>query len=234
MQQQNPEALRAWFSGVQPLYAELFNAAHLMCGNDELAEHALRSAILDVWLQGIPGDSGFRDHLRASVRREAFEAAMSDDGLAAEITWQGVSAGRDSDPVTAQLAQESADTQRVALLRHGCGLSTRSISQLTCLSQAQVRAELRRFEARCRRRLPERKRARADTVIARQSRRLLTQPGPDIPPISQTWRAFQAEVADIPTSNRRASRVATALLTGLLALLCTVGFWLFAVLVQPY
>ena len=49
--QQTSEELRAWFKGVQPIYVELFNAAHVMCGNYDLAEYALRSAILDVWLQ---------------------------------------------------------------------------------------------------------------------------------------------------------------------------------------
>ena len=57
MQQQTSMELRAWFRNVEPLYAELFNAAHAMCGNYDLAEYALRSAILDVWLQNAEGQS---------------------------------------------------------------------------------------------------------------------------------------------------------------------------------
>ena len=33
MQQQTSEALRDWFKAVEPLCAELFNAAYVMCGN---------------------------------------------------------------------------------------------------------------------------------------------------------------------------------------------------------
>ena len=48
--QQTSGELRTWFRNVQPVYVELFNAAYAMCGNYDMAEYALRSAILDAWL----------------------------------------------------------------------------------------------------------------------------------------------------------------------------------------
>lgn len=231
--QQTSEELRAWFKNVQPVYVELFNAAYVMCGNYDIAEYALRSAILDVWQQNIPGGMGFRERLRSSLRREAFDAALSDDGLAAEFTWPGLSGARDDDPVTLQLLQESVETQRLVLLRHGCGLSQRSVAQLTGLAQSLIRTELSRFEARCRRKLTGAERSRAELAIARRAKRLLAQRGPNVPQPSQVYRAFEAEAGGAQVSGHRASRIVGGALLALMALLCAGAFWLFAVLVQP-
>jgi len=233
MQQQTSEELRAWFRSVQPVYAELFNAAHAMCGNYDLAEYALRSALLDVWLQNAAGGMGFRERLRAALRREAFDAALSDEGLSAEFTWPGVGQAGDGDPILAQLAQERLETQRLVMLRHGCGLSVRALSRLTGFSQGQVRTELSRFEARCRRRLSGQDRSRAEALVARRAKRLLAQDRSNLPGPAQVYRAFEAEADGAQVSGHRVSRVLAALLLGLMALLCAGAFWLFAVLVRP-
>ena len=120
--QHTSEELRAWFRNVQPLCVELFNAAHVMCGNYDMAEYALRSAILDVWLQQAAGGMGFRERLRGTLRREAFAAALSEDGLAAEADWPGPGELQKDDPVAVQLGQAPLETQRLVMLRHGCAL----------------------------------------------------------------------------------------------------------------
>ena len=231
--QQTSEELRAWFKRVQPIYVELFNAAHAMCGNYDMAEYALRSALLDVWLQNATGGMGFRERLRSALRREAFDAALSEDGAAAEFTWQGVSPLREGEDISAQLAQERVETQRLVMLRHGCGLSPRSISRLTGLSQGQVRTELDRFEARCCRKLPRQERSRADALITRQAKRLLAQSSANVPQPAQVYRAFEAEADGARVSDHRAGRILGGVLLTLMALLCAGTFWLFAVLVQP-
>ena len=231
--QHTSEELRAWFRGVQPMYAELFNAAHVMCGNYDLAEYALRSAILDVWLQNAGGGMGFRERLRSALRREAFSAALSDEGRAAEFNWPGIGAPRDGDPVAAQLNQEPVATQRLVMLRHGCGLSSRAACRLTGQTRGQARAELNRFEARCRRRLSGQDRARAETLIARTAKQLLGQGGPNVPRPSQVYRAFEAEAGASQTPGFRVWRIFGGLMLALMALLCAGAFWLFAVLVQP-
>ena len=48
------DELRAFFARVRPCYRELFNMAHAICGNYELAEYAVQSAILDVFRRGSP------------------------------------------------------------------------------------------------------------------------------------------------------------------------------------
>lgn len=231
--QQTSEELRAWFKGVQPVYVELFNAAYVMCGNFDMAEYALRSAIMEVWLQGVSGGMGFRERLRSALRREAFEAALSEEGLAAEFTWPGLSGAREDDAITAQLIQERVETQRLVLLRHGCGLNPRSIARLTGLAQSLVRSELRRFTTRCRRKLSGQDRSRVERLTERDAKRLLSQRWPYLPPPSQVYRAFEAEAANAHVSGHRVSRVVGGVLMGLTALLCAVAFWLFAVLVRP-
>lgn len=233
MQQQTTEALRAWFKGVEPVYAELFNAAYAMCGNYDMAEYALRCALLDVWLQSASGGMGFRERLRASLRREAFEAALSDAGAGAEFNWPGLVPPQEDDPVLAQLGQESLETQRLAVLRHGCGLSFRAIARLTDTGASQARAMLERFEARCRRRLSGQDRARADVLIPRRIKRLLSRRTANTPHPGQVYRAFEAEVGGARLTGRRASRIAGGIALALMALLCAGAFWLFAVLVQP-
>ena len=119
-----------------------------------------------------------------------------------------------------QLGREKTAIQRLVMLRHGCGLSTRSIAQLTELSQGQARSELRRFEARCRRRLSGAERSRAESLIARQAKRLLARRGPGTPHPAQLYRAFEAEAAGAQGAGQRVSRVVGLLLTAVMALIC--------------
>lgn len=231
MQQQTSEALRAWFRRVEPILPELFNAAHAMCGNYDLAEYALRSAILEVWLQNAGSGMGFRERLRAAVRQAAFDLARSPDA-AAEFTWPGLAA-RGDDPVSQQAAQERVETQRALVLRYGCGLSPRAVGQLTGATAAQVRDACDRFETRCRRSLPRQERARADAMIARSMRRALSRNGAGIPGPAQVYRAFEAEADGTSVAGHRLSRGFGRVLAVLLALLCAGMFWLFAVIAQP-
>ena len=119
------------------------------------------------------------------------------------------------------------------MLRHGCGLSTRTISRLTGFSQGQARTELDRFEARCRRRLSGQDRSRAESLISRRAKRLLAQNGANVPQPAQVYRAFEAEADGARVLDHRAGRIVGGVLLALTALLCAGAFWLFAVLVQP-
>lgn len=229
--QRDPEELRSWFGGVQGMCVELFNAAYLMCGSYPMAEYALRCALLDVWYQGAAAGMGFRERLRSALRRRAFEAALSREGKSAEPTWPGYAAGAGEDPFCAQLEREGVQTQRLVMLRHGCGLSPRSIARLTDLTPRQIRLEVSRFEARCRRRLPKADRPGADRIIARRARRLLTRDLFRAPRPGPLYRALEAEASGGGSAAPRAERIIVAVVTAGLALVCAAAFWLFAVLV---
>ena len=83
------DELRAFFARVRPCYRELFNMAHAICGNYELAEYAVQSAILDVFRRGTPRSRAglARDPARAQTRAMAVEQARLIDD--AELTWDG-------------------------------------------------------------------------------------------------------------------------------------------------
>ena len=232
MQEQTSEALRAWFRQVEPIYPELFNAAHAMCANDDLAEYALRCAVLEVWMQNAGGGMGFRERLRSTLRREAASIALSDDAVGAEFTWPGFDAQAE-DPILALTAQEPVEEQRALMLRYGCGLSLHTAAQLAGMSPGRLRGITERFESRCRRSLPRQDRARAEAAITRSMRRALSRNTAGIPGPAQIYRAFEAEAEGMEVSGHRFSRGIGRLLVLALALLCAALFWLFAVIVQP-
>jgi len=230
MSEQTASALRAWFRRVEPLYPELFNTAYAICGCYDQAEFALRSAIVEVWLQSAEGGIGFREKLRGAILEESLRLAREDDANA-EFNWPGLADDGD-DPLMGMAVRERVENQRLLMLRHGVGLSPGRIAAITDMSPRQVRAVLNRFEARCRRRLPRQERARFDASMARALRRQLNA-REGIPHPAAVYRAFEAEASNLQMSEHRISRFAYRLLVVLLALMCALLFWLFAVLVQP-
>ena len=228
MTEQTSESLRAWFRRIEPWYPELFNTAHVICGNYERAEYALRSAILDVWSQNADGGMGFREKLRGSVREEAL-LSLREEGDGAELTWPGFTAGEDA--LTRQAARERPEVQRMLMLRYGVGLPARRVAQVTGATHAQVRASLDRFESRCRRTLSSQERARFTAMFTEAAQRQLgTRAG--IPQPSAVYRAFEAEATGMQVSEHRVSRIVYRVLVLAMCLVCAALFWLFAVLVQ--
>ena len=219
MSEQTSEALRAWFKRVEPLYPELFNTAHVICGNYDQAEDALRSAILEVYLQNADGSLGFKEKLRAAIRDEAGQSAL-EDAKDAEFTWTGFS---DTSPDTlARLAsKETLETQRILMLRHGVGLSSGRIAQLTGLPNRWVREALSRFELRGRRSLSSRERGHFDSAFARTARRQLASKV-GVPHPAGVYRAFEAEASRSQLQEHRVTRVFYKILVIVMALLCAV------------
>ena len=229
--QRNTDELRAWFQRVEPIYPELYNAAMAMCGNDELAQYALRSAILEVWSQG-GGGMGLQERLRSAVRDEAFYLALSDEGRAADQNWPGLPAMDPEDPIWALALQESADNQRLLMLRFGCGIGPRSLARLLDLDAEQVRAAQDRFVARCRRAVAVNDRSRAESLAAQRFRRALKRPA-GRPGPARLYRVVESEAVRSQTSGRLVTRWLKRGLALGLALFCALAFWLFAVLVRP-
>lgn len=226
MSEQTSEALRLWFKRVEPLYPELFNTAHVICGNYDQAEYALRSAILEVWAESAEGGMGFREKLRGAVREEAFELLNAD----ADFTWPGFSEVAEP-AIQKQLSRESLENQRILMLRHGVGLSPGRIAKLTGASAAQVRGVLDHFESRCRRGLSAQEKGRFDALFDGIAQRQLGARS-GIPHPAAVYRAFEAEASRLEVPEHRLSKVLFRVLVFLMALVCAVLFWLFAVLVQ--
>ena len=233
MNQQTSEELRAYFRRVRVIYPELFNMAYAICGNYDLAEYALRSAILEAWQQNVSGGMGFREKLRGDVRRIALHEALLPRPEHAECTWDGLQFPDSDDPLLRQAAQESQDMRRVLALRFGCGLSLARISRIMGCSAAQVRAMLERFESRCRRRLTQQNRRRFDAMMSQAVRQTFVQSGADMPDAAAMYRAFEAEASETAVSTHRIARIVCRVLMLALAILCAILFWFFAVISAP-
>ena len=227
MSEQTSGAIRAWFKRVEPIYPELFNTAHAICGRYDQAEYALRSAILEVYLENADNGIGFREKLRGAVREEALRAADNDG----EMTWTGFS-DTDSDPLARLASRESTETQRLLMLRYGVGLSASRIALLTGLTARYVRQTLERFEIRCRRSMTTQQRSQFVPLFTRTARRQLSSRA-GVPHPSGVYRAFEAEASQQPVREHRVTRIVYRVLVIIMALICAVLFWLFAVLVQP-
>ena len=230
MSEQTSEALRTWFKRVEPLYPELFNAAHAICGNYDQAEYALRSTILEVWAQSAESGLGFREKLRGTLRDEAMSLLEESEDKLPELTWTGfVDDGED--PLIRQACRERPETQRVLMLRHGVGLSVGKISRITGDTPTQVRTTLERFESRCRRVLSAQERSRFDALFSRAARRQLAS-RVGVPQPGTVYRAFEAEASLLTVREHRFGKVFYHVVVFLMAIICAALFWLLAVLVQ--
>lgn len=230
------DELRAFFARVRPCYRELFNMAHAICGNYELAEYAVQSALLAIFRQGSPRSHvGLRESLRASVRRTALEQVRLIDD--AELTWDGFCEdaieGAQNDPVLSAASQESTDVRRMLMLRYGCGLRAREIARLADISPAQVTQTLTRFERRVRRRLPSRERARVERSIERSALAWLRERNDGVPDPGAVLRSLEAELVENDAPGGKISRAAFGALSLLLGVLLACLFWLLMVLLAP-
>ena len=230
------DELRAFFARVRPCYRELFNMAHAICGNYELAEYAVQSAILDVFRRGSPRSrAGLRETLRAQTRAMAMEQARLIDD--AELTWDGFRAdaieGAGGDAVLQAASQESLEDRRALMLRYGCGLRPRDIARLLNVPAAQVTTALTRFARRLKRRLPPREQPRAERAIARSARAWLEKQSAGVPDAGAVYRSMEAELMESGAPTHRVSRIVGRVLAIAVALFLAALFWLLMVLMQP-
>lgn len=230
------DALRAFFARVRPYYRELFNMAHAICGNYELAEYAVQSAILDIFRRGTPRSrAGLRENLRARVRAMAVEQARLIDD--AELTWDGFREdaieGAEGDAVLQAASLEPLENRRMLMLRYGCGLSAHDIARLLDMPAAQVSGVLTRFSRRLKRRLPPREHARVERAIVHSARGWLEKQNGGMPDAGAVYRSLEAELMEAGGSTHRVSRVLGRVLAIAVALLLAALFWLFMVLLQP-
>ena len=229
---QNADALRSFYSRVAPAVPELFNMAHAICGNYDLAEYSLQYTLMEAWVGESHGGMGFREGLRSTLRRVALEEALENRAESPEFTWNGLAADSD-DPVLKQLAQESVELRRAAALSYGCGLSVQRIAQLTGASAGQVREMLQRLERRVGRKLSAKDRRRADVALRRAVSKQLARADEDMPSLGAVYRSFAAEAAETRRPSHAAARIVRRILFAVLIVICGAVFWLTAVLIQP-
>jgi len=229
---QTPEGLQSFYKRVTPAIPELFNMAHAICGNYDLAEYALQYTLMEAWASENHGGMGFREGLRNTLRRVAADEALEPRAETPEMTWNGLR-GENGDEVMKQLAGESTELRRIAALRYGCGLSVGRIAKLTGLSAGRVREALSRFERRTARRLPRQEQRRVEQRLAEGVAKAFARADADMPPLGAIYRSFAAEVMEVRRPGRLISKIVRRMLCAVVILLCGVVFWLTAALMQP-
>ncbi|MBQ9952096.1 MAG: sigma-70 family RNA polymerase sigma factor [Clostridia bacterium] len=229
---QNPDALRAFFGRVTPVLPELFNMAHAICGNYDLAEYALQYTLLEAWRGESRGGMGFREGLRHTMRRIALQEALSSRQSAREYTWDGLTAP-DGDALMELLAAESADMRRVVALRYGCALPQAKIAKLMGIPSARVKELLSRFERHAARRLPAQEVRRFEARLSRAVGRAFGVQSDEMPSLGVIYRAFEADALETRRPRRLVSKMIRRALIAVLMVVCAVVFWLAAVLIQP-
>lgn len=221
---------RLYISRVRPLFHQLFNEAHAICGDSRRAEYALQCAILDYWQESARSrKSGFRDGLRSTLIRTAVRAASDRSSAPGESTWDGLCAQGD-DPVLRLTGSEPVEMRRVLALRYGCNLSRMRIAGLMRLEPSRVRTALTRFESRTRRKLGGIRRAKFEAMLRRAVRSDFAKPCAAEPDVNAVLRAFQADADSAPVNSHAAAHIVRYVLIGLLILFCMAAFWLIAVL----
>lgn len=241
-----PEELQLYFARIRPIYRELFGMAHAICGNVEMAEYVLQRAILEGWTRRErgPGRVGFREGMRASLRRIAVQQALQLGAEDAELTWNELApdvVGEPEDGLDAPedgillkaIHAESPEMRRLLMLHYGCGLRSQTIARLTDTASGQVQAQLDQFASRTRRKLPTRLRRQFDTALSRLIREALIQTSAGVPDPGTVYRTFEVEASQTRRSPRRyLFRALNAVVLVVLVALCAGLFWLIAVLMQ--
>jgi len=229
---QTSDSLRAYYKRAVPVIPELFNMAHAICGNYDLAEYVVQYTLMEAWHGETRGGMGFQEGLRSTLRRIAFEEALEPRTEAPEITWDRFGAESD-DPVLGALAAESVEVRRVLALRCGCGLNGTRIARLTGMTTGEVRAIQERFVQQTARRLPPQERRRAETIIAQSIASAFRRTDDAMPSLGAIYRTFEAEAAESQRPNHLAAKIARRLLCVMIAVICATLFWLTAALLHP-
>jgi len=231
MARSDAEDLQLFLSRVRPIYHQLFNIAHAITGSCELAEYSLQYALMDYWNASGGSHHGFREGLRNTL----IHAAMRSAGQDAEFSWNGLLCGdeEDVDPLLQLIGQEGLELRRALALKYGCGLSLRQIGRIMDMEPRRIQTALNRFEARTRRKLDPGQRRKCELRILHAVRRTFNQPGPLTPDIGSVFRTFQADAAAMSRPSRLPARILHGVLAVILGLICVVGFWFAAVLMQP-
>lgn len=225
MPQNDMEALGRYLNRIRPIYHQLFNLAHAVTGSCEAAEYALQYAMLECWMGEEWEGRGFRE----SIRRSVVRAALHSEG--GEYDWEGLPAAEEGDALRQMICAELPELQRMLALRAGCGLSAGRIARICDCDARRVKALLRRFELKVKRRLPAP--GRSERRIDRAVRASLHQDSGLAPEMGSVFRSFQADAAGKSRGSRLPARLARILLSAVLALLCIALFWFAAVILQP-
>lgn len=232
---QQTEELHLYFMRVRPMCRELFSMAFAICGDYDSAELALQKVILGGWQsrRSFRSSRGFRDSLRADMRRAALSCAP-DHGEDWDQFASDPLEEQAGDPVLGAIQQENALTRRVIMLKYGCLLKNGQIARAAGISAAQAEQLLSRFQRRLKRRLTSEQRGKLDARLKDVCAGQLQTGGVEMPDIGALYRNFEAEASASynPVSHFTSRAVKFAFAVALMAALGCV-IWGISAIIRP-
>jgi DNA-directed RNA polymerase specialized sigma24 family protein len=218
---------------VKPLTGSLFNVAHAITGNCELAEIATQEALTDVFLSKKKGrgTANLRAELLRSTRTFALMELRGRD-TAIDIDWRGFSNNVENSPLVARLSEESIEAQRVMALKYGCGLQLKHISEATGLSMDTARDLIKKNLIRLDRAFKRERQQPIEREVSHEIRRYLSRPGGAASDPGAILRFFEQTAADIAPSRRVLNTSFRWFFMTLGIIICAATFWVLAVLME--
>ena len=229
----NPGDRQEFLQSVRPLTGSLFNVAHAITGNCELAELATQEALTDVFLakKKRRGAANLRAELLRSTRSFALMELRGREKNT-EMDWRGFSNNGESGTLIARLSEEPVEAQRAMALRYGCGLNIKHISDAIGLSvdksRDMIKESLSHLEKVYKRERPY----PIEREAAREIKRYLSRPGSAASDPGAILRYFEQTAADIAPSKRLLNAAFRWFFMTLGIIICAVTFWVLAVLME--
>ena len=219
---------------LRPLANGLFNTTHTIVNNCELAEYVLQSAILDAFLERKKWREtmGFKDGLMRAVRlRSLLEIKKLQS---ADADWRGIGGEAASgDRLLEYISEQSLQLQRSVVMRYGCGMSVKQMSEILDLPPEEIRGDIRKFILKLEKNNAQYALSQSvERELAIRLTRFLYRPGSAAFDPNAMLRAFEMGLESRHMPKKIVSKTIRYLLLGLGTLICIVLFWVIAVLIE--
>lgn len=226
---------QAFVERARPLLGPMYHSALLITDNAEMAETALKQALLQVYLDADAHDRrALREQLKKAVRECAF-ARLNDMPLtdAEKGDWHGAGGScvvEDAvlSALLSRFQMEEKDLQRYILLRCGFSVSHARAAEAAGMDPVQARDAYAHFRAKAAGARPE----AFERSLAEMCRKILEGSGA-APDMSAVCRAFERDAVLSVRGKRKKRNFPAYILCAIGVAVCMALFWLIAVLLQP-
>ncbi len=227
------DEIQSFVRRLRPSVRYFFRAAYAITGDRQMAEYVLNDALVRAYLQDAPGGAlGFRDSVLSVIREGALARLEAETP---EGEWDGLVPDEEKDdPLALLLARESADVQRMAVLRYGCAMTMREIAGVMNLPQELVQSELSGCRARVERALAAQKRPVRpfERLAMRAVRQSMNRERDDQIDVGFILHAFETDLAGLHRPRRVVMRLVKGAALLAAGLACAALIWLLAVLIE--
>ena len=226
--------IRGFLKRAKPSAAFFYRAAYAITADRAMAESVLGEALVKAYLKDAApaGALGFRDGVLTVIRECALDRLEEETP---ENDWEGFFADpQRENEIAAVLEREPPETQRMGVLRYGCGMTVREIAQLMNADAARVQDILNQNRLRAERALARAKKSARpfERLAMRAVRQAMNRASGEAVDAGYILRAVEAELAGRARPRRVIRRIFGTILLAALALVFAALVWLLAVLME--